>query len=198
MLGPHLRRESLMSTRKSATLLVTAAVIALAIAGGITASGADAAPIWQPSKAQLENALAVMQAEAWLSSPQAAASGDTAPAVVQDVQAGRLTTPNSDTSLPAAWPPDTTDVSYVVVSRSASEQWIDGTAAPDNRNVIVARLLGEFTFMTSAPQGAQAQVSGTVLTITIDPDSGQVMDVALNQDQATSMKMHAGTPVFKR
>lgn len=177
--------------------MVTGALVGLAIAGGVTASGADAAQTWQPSKAQLEEALAVMQALAWMSSPQAAASGNAGPGVVQDVQAGRLTAPSSDTSLPEAWPPDTTAVSYVVASRSAAEQWIDGTVAPDDRNVIVARLLGSFTLITSGPPGAPP-VSGTVLTITIDPESRQVMDVGLDRDQAASRNMPRATPVFER
>lgn len=179
----------------------TAALIcALATGGGIvlTSQAWAGSSTWTPSAPQLSRALATAQAEAWSTSPAAKAAPGSTPQAVKAVMSGLPALAASDVSTPNAWPTDTQTVVYRAATRAAAEKLIDGVAAPDDRNVIVARLVGMFSVVTTAPNENGGLASGTVMTVAIDPDTGQVLDFGLESTSAAAPPMPGSTPVFSR
>lgn len=176
---------------------IAAIAVAVAIPAVLTTDHASAYPTWSPSSHQLTLAEATIQAEAWTTSSAAVTTGSMPP-VAAAVQRGDLTATPANPALPSSWPSDTLHVAYVATTRSTAEAWIDNSTAPDDRDVVVARLTGDFVITVSGPPGSAPTQDGTVLTITVDPTTGQVMDIALSPTLSGAESMPAGATLFDR
>ena len=180
--------------------IASVAVAAAATATSVLAStnNARAYPTWTPNSAELTTTAAVTQSEAWLTSAAATSGHARMPAVVSAVRQDVLTARPDDVTSPSSWPTDTEAVAYIATTRSTAESWIDNSNAPDDRHVVVERLIGHFILTLTGPPGTSPTQRGTVLTIAVDPATGQILDVALSPTLDGAQHMPAGRSLFHR
>ncbi len=119
--------------------------------------------------AQRALAVRVSQAEGWGSRPSD--PGEYPPSV--------------DPSAPGSWPSDIESASAILTTHTDAMQYVgDGTEAGDgSRLVLVIRLVGDFSWITTGPPG-HGPVTGNVATIVVDATTGQGTDTGL--DSVTS------------
>lgn len=134
----------------SSVLLVGGALAATNVAGAQATS-------WTPSPAQERVALALAHQEAETSVPAGVATGNDA----------------------FGWPANVRHVEISAGTRRAASRLIDNSAVPDDRDVVVVRLVGDFVFTVTGPKGSAPSTAGHVMTVVADATTGDVLDVAL-------------------
>ncbi len=97
--------------------------------------------------------------------------------------------PGLDSSAPG-WPPDIQSASVILTTHADAMQYVGGgTEAGDgSRPVLVIRLIGDFSWITTGPPG-HGPVIGNVATIVVDATTGQDTDTGLE-----SVNPPAGLP----
>lgn len=95
------------------------------------------------------------------------------------------------------WPSNVASIEYIDTSRQAAAEFIDGAPTPDDRQVFVIRLIGEFTEAIPGPQGGPPTASGRILTVVADRSSSEVIDSNL-RDAATPGHLPHATSIYSR
>jgi hypothetical protein len=157
----------------TAALLVTG--LGAAIAVQAFTSGNASAQTWQPSAAQVDQAIVAAYLEA--SSTVPGPGG--VPASPYTMPVSKAESLVHLSSRASSWPSNVAAVEYIGSYRQAASQFVDGSTVPDNRPVLVLRMTGQFSVASSAPQGAVAYATGTVLTAVLDAKTGEVLDFGL-------------------
>lgn len=189
-----------MLTRRTATRAGTLAAISFVVllvtmlARPAATAGSSA---WTPTDSQLSAALGGVQAEAWTTSPSGVDVSNVPKGVVSTLS-GAPPKADADLSASESWPSTLRSVTYVATSRQTAMAWLDGSAAADDRQVIVARLVGDFSVQLAAPSEASPSdraAVGDTETVVIDPDSGRVLDFAVGFAK-TAVPLAGGTLLF--
>jgi hypothetical protein len=85
-------------------------------------------------------------------------------------------------SLPlGTWPDNVTSVQALSMNRRKAVTYVDGSEVPDDRPVVVVRLLGSFSVPASGPQGSKGFASGNTMTIVADAATGDVLDFGVEE-----------------
>jgi hypothetical protein len=128
-------------------------------------SSQPASTLGELSSAQRALALQIARNEAWTSQPSSPG----------------LTPPGAD---PNAWPTNVDQVSAIVTAHAAAMQFVGGGTAAYETSlpVLVIRLVGNFSWVTSGPPG-HTNATGTVATIVVNATTGQVTDTGLEDAQ---------------
>jgi hypothetical protein len=155
---------------------MTAVAAAITLAGCASFSSTPSAAGSSEGLTNAQRALAVRvsQAEGWGSRPSD--PGEYPPGV--------------DPSAPGSWPSDIGTASAILTTHADAMQYVGGgTAAGDaSRAVLVIRLVGDFSWITTGPPG-HGPVTGNVATIVVDATTGQGTDTGLD-----SVSSPAGLP----
>jgi hypothetical protein len=158
---------------------VVASLIVAGLAAGISvqAAIASAAPVtWTPSAAQAEQAITVAYLEASSTIPSAN-GGPVTPLTTAPPSAGAALIASAASA--SFWPSNLSSISYIGTDRQTASQYVDGSAVPDSRPVVVLRMTGQFSVMISAPEGGSNYATGSVLTAVLDATTGDVLDFGL-------------------
>jgi hypothetical protein len=93
--------------------------------------------------------------------------------------------PGVDSSAPGSWPTDVENASVILTTHEDAMQYVGGgTEAGDgSRLVLVIRLVGDFSWITTGPPG-HGPVTGNVATIVVDASSGQATDTGLESNNS--------------
>jgi hypothetical protein len=120
-----------------------------------------------PTKQAL--ALRIAQREGWSSQPS---SPGTSPSGI-------------DPSAPGSWPANVDKASVMLTTHAAALQFVGGgeETGEGSRPVLVIRLVGDFTWITTGPPGS-SNATGNVATIVVDATTGQVTDTGLVRGDA--------------
>jgi hypothetical protein len=88
--------------------------------------------------------------------------------------------PGVDPSAPGSWPTDIESASVILTTHADAMQYVGGgTEAGDgSRAVLVIRLVGHFSWITTGPPG-HGPATGNVATIVVDATTGQGTDTGL-------------------
>ena len=125
--------------------------------------------------AQRALAVRTAKAEAWASPP----SGN--PGATSGVRSGRaLTDPG--------WPSNVDQASAIVTTHADAMQYV-GAAGGDTTSVLVIRLIGDFSWVTTGPPG-HGPATGNVMTLVIDAKSGETIDAGLERQSPTQPLPH--------
>lgn len=160
----------------TAAACATTPVVSHPRAGTGTAA-ASSAPADSPSDnsggltpSQQATAIRVAQREGWGSQPSS-------PGVLPS---------GINPSDPASWPANVDQVWAIATTHEAAMQYVGGgTEAGDGSlPVLVIRLIGNFSWITSGPPG-HPNATGNVATIVVDAATGQVTDTGLELDDPT-------------
>lgn len=81
----------------------------------------------------------------------------------------------------SAWPPNVQEVSAIATTHASAAKYV-ATSGADPSQVIVIRLVGDFSWDTTGPVNHGPTV-GNVATIVVDARSGRTTDAGLEQQQ---------------
>jgi hypothetical protein len=173
-------------TWHAATTLVRRHRIAAVIAGLIVVGGTAAGSVqavgagtpqafWIPSPAQAEQAIIAAHLEASSTIPSRA--GGPVTARTTQPQGGKSLVASA--ALASSWPSNITSISYIGSYRQTASQFLDRSAVPDDRPVIILRMTGHFSVAISSPSNAANYATGKVLTAVLDATNGHVLDFGL-------------------
>lgn len=162
---------SLVATAACAsTPSVSRSAVSLGSAGPAQSSF-DAHSVGADNPAELSSteralALRIARTEAWTSQPSSPG----------------LSPPGAD---PNTWPSNVDQVSVIATTHPAAMQFVGGGTANywTSLRVLVIRLFGRFSWVTSGPPGHSDNAIGTVATIVVNATTGQVTDSGLEDDQ---------------
>jgi hypothetical protein len=118
------------------------------------------------TSAQRTLALHIARTEAWTSQPAA-------PGVAP---------PGAD---PNTWPTNVDQVLVILTTHAAAMQFVGGGSAAYEMSlpVLVIRMFGRFSWVTSGPPGNSGNAIGTVATIVVNATTGQITDTGLEDGQ---------------
>ncbi|MGH8891242.1 MAG: hypothetical protein ACRDV3_15960 [Acidothermaceae bacterium] len=87
-----------------------------------------------------------------------------------------------DPSAPGTWPDDVQDASVMLTTHADAMQYVGGgsEAGDGSTPVLVIRLIGDFSWITSGPPGS-GPATGNVATIVVEATTGQVADTGLER-----------------
>jgi hypothetical protein len=144
-----------------AAILVT--VLTLARAGGGRSNVSTSPPFaGELDAAQRARAVRVAQNEARMSMPP-----------------GSVSTANTPPNGEAGWPWNVERVEATVTTHAAAMPYV-GASGGDAARVLVIRLVGHFSWVTTGPPG-HGPATGNVITVVADPHTGQVVDSGLER-----------------
>jgi hypothetical protein len=160
-------RAKLVTLPVGAGVVAAAAIISLALTGGQSHASSDTIPTFDLSSAQQVQALQLAHKVADESIPSGS-GGPLSPAAAAA---------NADAS--GGWPSNVTDVYLLGTTRASAEGLLDGSTAPDDRQVVIIRLTGNFLIYIPSAPGAPGTRSGNAMTVVQDAKTGDTLDFGI-------------------